>query len=111
MRRLLLVVLLLAGPAVAAERLDLTTPVTTPSGTSWKPDELHLHRQEQVIRAVFLGPAGERKACVWTGAAATTLMTTLNKANLTANTLDKRMLNQAVTDGCLTAGTVSGSPD
>ena len=111
MRGLLLALLLCAPSAQAAERLDLTVAITTPSVTHWTPDELHLGWQQQTIRVLFLGPAGEKKTCVWTGSTATTLMTALNKANLTNNSLHKRLLNQAVTDGCLTAGTVTGSPD
>ena len=115
MKRTLVCLLALAVvftmPAFGAERLDLTSPVTTPTVTSWTPDELHLGWQQQFIRVLFLGPAGEKKTCVWSGSAATTLMVALNKANLTSNSLHKRIINQAVTDGCLTAGTVAGSPD
>ena len=113
MIRLLLVVLLLTSPAVAAERLDLTAPETTPSVTYWRPDEVHLSLDAKNITVVYRGPAGERKTCVWTGADATTKMTALNKANLSAgNSLHKRLITQGqALAGCLGAGTVSGSPD
>jgi hypothetical protein len=62
------------------------------------------------IRAWLVGENGLEKLCQWDGATADTLIIALNKANLTTISLEKRVLNQAVTDGKL-SGTISGSPD
>ena len=55
--------------------------------------------QGDVIRVNYFGPT------------ATSMMTTLNKADLTSNSLHKRVLNTLAGDGKLPAGTVTGSPD
>jgi hypothetical protein len=39
------------------------------------------------------------------------LITALNSANLTANSLVKRILTQLLTDGYVAAGAIAGSPD
>ena len=45
------------------------------------------------------------------GEPATVMMTALNKADLTVNSLQKRILEQLVSDGKLAPGTVTGTPD
>ena len=107
----LLAVLLAPTLVLAAEKLDLTTPVTTPSITDWRPVRIILDRENQHIAVLFRGPAGEAKSCAEVGAAATSTMTALNKANLTSNSLEKRTITWAQGLGCLGAGTVTGSPD
>ena len=92
------------------ERLDLTTPVTTPNQTDWKVDELHFEWTAARITVVLKGTNGERLRHVYMGATASSLMTTLNKANLTTNSLHRRVLTQLVSDGVI-AGTVAGTPD
>jgi hypothetical protein len=47
----------------------------------------------------------------YTGETATNLMIALNKANLTTTSLQKRVIQQLVTDGKLPAGSVTGTPD
>lgn len=96
----------------AVETLNLTTPIAPPSTTTWKVDEIHLRWGAQRVDVRYLGSNGEEKRCAETGAAAVTTMTTLNKANLTSNSLHKRAMTwgQALA-GCLGAGTVSGTPD
>lgn len=93
-----------------AEKLDLTTAVTTPDVTSYRVSQLVLDWDGQHIGIFLVGPNGERRTETYNGSTAKTLMIALNKANLTANSLHKRVLNQLVTDGKL-AGTVSGTPD
>lgn len=44
-------------------------------------------------------------------AAAQTMITALNKANLGVKSLERRVIEQLVSDGKLAAGSVSGSPD
>lgn len=93
-----------------AERLDLTAAVTYPSTTYWRVARLDLNWNQASITIDLVGPNNERKSHQYIGATATTLMVALNKANLTSNSLQKRVLDRLVSDGVL-AGTVSGSPD
>ena len=104
------VLLLAATPAFGAEQLDLATPVTTPDLTAWQVSRLDLDWTGARIVITLRGPNREQKRHDYSGAAATTLMTALNKANLTTNSLHKRILNRLVADGVI-AGTISGVPD
>jgi len=92
-----------------AEQLDLTTPIVA-TRTTYVAQTITLDFPNAVIKAGLLGSDGVVVNIEWTGAAATTLMVALNKANLTTTSLQKRVLQQAVTDGKLPAGTVSGTP-
>ena len=111
MRFMLLALLLLASPVMAAETLTLTAPITTPTITDWRPVKIALDWENQSVQVLFRGPAGESKSCQEVGAAATATMVALNKANLTANSLHKRTITWAQGLGCLGTGTVSGTPD
>jgi|RhiMethySRZTD1v2_1073278.scaffolds.fasta_scaffold576679_2 hypothetical protein len=94
-----------------AEQLDLTAPITYPSTTYYKVAELRLQRESPSSIYVRLkGTNGEHFDHLYEGATALNLIIALNKANLTTNSLEKRILNQLITDGFL-SGTVSGSPD
>lgn len=99
-----------SGPVWAAEQFDLAAPVTPPSITSWRVDELHLQWTARVIEVVLVGPNGERKTHLYTGQTAANLMVALNKANLSTSSLQKRVLERLATDGVI-SGTVSGTPD
>lgn len=96
------------------EQIDLTTPIAYPAPvstvTAWKVDQLFLHWTNPRIRIGLLGPAGERLEVNYFGPTATTLMTTLNKANLSTKSLHKRILEYLVTDGKI-AGTITGAVD
>lgn len=106
------VALLVSGPTWAVEDLTLTSPVTKPNITVWRFDGMSISRSAHNISTTFLEPTtGETKTCTETGAAADTLLSNLNTANLTANSLVKRATNRAITTGCLTAGTIAGTPD
>jgi len=91
------------------EQLDLTAPIVA-TRTTYSVTTLVLDFPLAVIRAGLVGSDGITVNVEWTGAAATTLMIALNKANLSTTSLQKRVLQQAVTDGKLPAGTVSGTP-
>lgn len=91
------------------EQLDLSTPVTTTRNTVVL-QYLQLDWPGQSILARLLGSDGTTLWLTWSGAPAVTLMTALNSANLSIKSLQRRVLEQAVTDGKLTAGTVSGTP-
>jgi hypothetical protein len=93
-----------------AEQLDLTAAIVPPSRTTYSVQQLHLSWDTAVIQAVLKGSDGALVVVGWEGAAATTLMISLNKANLSTTSLQKRVLQQAVTDAKLPAGTVSGTP-
>jgi hypothetical protein len=47
----------------------------------------------------------------YTGADAVTLIRALNKANLSTQSMDNRIMARLLADGKLPSGTVSGSPD
>lgn len=92
-----------------AEQLDLTAAIVA-TRTTYTVGFLTLDFPNAVIQAGLKGSDGAAVTVEWTGAPATTLMIALNKANLTTISLQKRVLQQAVTDGKLPAGTVSGTP-
>jgi hypothetical protein len=75
--------------------------------------------QQSLIRAVFAEvtpgtttfiPGGRTLACEYEGATAEAMLILLNKANLTANTLERRVTTTCQADGKLGAGTISGTP-
>lgn len=95
-----------------AEDLTLTAPITKPAITKWRFNSLHLDRSAPSVSATFLDPTtGETVTCSETGAAATALMSALNTANLSSNSLQKRVLNWAISKGALGAGSIAGTPD
>lgn len=96
-----------------AEKLSLTAPVTpsVPSTNDYSIRSLYFGWEEQLIQIVLRDNNGAVSNYTYSGSAATALMVALNKANLTNNSLHKRVLNQLVTDGKLLPGTVTGAPD
>ena len=104
--------LVLSSSAFAVEDLTLTTPETKPTIAKWRLDQLSINRSAPSVTTVFLEPTtGETRTCTETGSAATTLISNLNTANLTSNSLQKRAINRAQTTGCLGAGAITGTPD
>lgn len=92
-----------------AEQLDLTVPVVA-TRANLVVAYLQLDWPGQSIYARLIGSDGAVVPVSWDGAPAVALMVALNKANLTTTSLQKRILQQAVTDGKIAAGTVSGTP-
>lgn len=94
------------------ESLTLATPEVIPQITNaaYRVGRLDLDWEHATIVVVVIGANGERRAFDYTGAIATTFMTSLNTANLTTQSLHRRILARLVADGKL-AGTVSGTPD
>lgn len=92
-----------------AESLTLTSPANK-SQTKWDINYLTLNWQEAIITVKLTGNNGEIFFHSYTGSTATTMMIQLNKANLTSNSLQKRIFTQLINDG-LIAGSVTGSPD
>jgi len=110
-----------AGDRLAAqEKVTLTTPVFTSAGASeFRLASLYLNRRSSTIKAVFgevtagtvvFIDSGRTLTCDYDGAAADAMMILLNKANLTANSLEKRVTTTCQADGKVPAGTISGTP-
>lgn len=94
------------------EELLLTTPETKPTNTRWRWNSLTLNRSAPSVTATFLEPTtGEQRTCSETGPAALALMSTLNTANLTNNSLQKRVFTWALSKNTFGPGTLSGTPD
>lgn len=110
MRAIVLALVLLAAPVWAAETLTLTVPETTPAITTYSVDSLTLNWTRASIMVVVMGTNGERKTFTYEGASARTIMLALNKADLSALSLQRRILQRLTADGFL-VGTVTGVPD
>jgi len=86
--------------------------LTSPSQiTSYRVMKLFLDWEGQRIKINVKAPSGERIYHTYQGSTAVTLMTALNKMDLTTNSLHKRILERLETDGVLPDGSVTGSPD
>jgi hypothetical protein len=95
-----------------AEQVDLAVPITRPSTTNFKLERLNLDFLTGAIHIQLLGPNGEALSAVYdanTNPTGASLITALNTANLTSNSLAKRIYTRLIADGYL-AGTVSGTP-
>lgn len=103
-----------------AELFTLTTAEVTPAITTdnYRVIYLALHWERAEIVIHLRGDHAELKEFRYGGPSASqadktkalNMMIALNKANLSTNSLHKRILNQLVTDGLL-AGSVTGTPD
>ncbi len=94
-----------------AEQLDLASAEQSAPGTlTWKPVLLHLDWEKATIKVGFRGDNGEYTSIGYEGSDATTLMVTLNKADLSVKSLHRRIMEKAVADGKI-SGTISGTPD
>lgn len=91
--------------------MQLLTLTTPQSVTDYRVDKLKLDWGEAKILVVLKDTQGDSITVGYTGAEATTLMTQLNKADLSTNSLHKRILERLVTDGKISGGSVTGSPD
>ena len=99
----------------AVEQISLTNAyvVNPTSTTKFEVESLYLDRltPEIRIRISTTTAAGYiYREFSYYGSTATSLMNTLNKANLTTNSLYKRIMNQLINDGFL-SGSVLGTPD
>lgn len=93
-----------------AEQLDLTTPIAKPSVAAYTIASLFLDWLGSRIVISIIGSDGTGFVAEYSGAAAVTLMTALNSANLSVKSLYRRILEKLVLDGKLPAGSVSGTP-
>lgn len=104
----LILALVIAGPSFAVEQVNLSSPVTI---SSYKIVMLKLDIREQTITIILHNvDANKDEIFLYTGATALTMMNQLNKANLTTNSLQKRIFERLIADGKL-VGTISGTPD
>lgn len=102
------------------EQLNLTVAEVTPAiNTSiYKVIFINLDWEQQFITIRLRGQNSEIKSFIYGGSnatpaeklKATNMMIALNKANLSIKSLQKRVLEQLVSDGFL-SGTISGVPD
>lgn len=90
------------------EQLDLTSPVSV---TDYRVRKIVLDWAAAIIKIRVVDTTGDESTHTYTGETATTLMTQLNKIDLSTNSLHKRILDRLVADGKLPAGTVTGTPD
>ena len=94
-----------------AEQFNLTTPKLPIGGTTlWTVDNLRLYWGDARIVIGLVGENGEKFSFSYEGTEATSLMVSLNKANLTIKSLHRRIMEKLEADGQLT-GVVSGFPD
>lgn len=102
-----------------AETVTLTAPITKPSQTSIRIERIILDIEQKSIVIQWLGTNNEAGTAAYptpapplsaqpTGAA---LLTALNTANLSANSLVKRVISRLQADGYVPAGTIAGTPD
>lgn len=99
----------LLGHTWAAEQLNLTTPITAPSTTTYKVIFLAMQWPQGQVTIELADENGKTTGYSYNGAEATSLMAALNTANLSVKSLQRRILEKLVSDGKLT-GTVSGTP-
>lgn len=94
-----------------AEQVDLTTAETFTSTTSYKVVLLTFDRLTPMIHIrVQANVSGRFKDFRYESSTALALMNQINKANLTSNSMEKRVLQRLIDDGLL-IGTISGTPD
>jgi hypothetical protein len=108
-RGLLVVIfgLIAAAALIAQERATLTAPEVR-TNSAYRVSRLLLDWDTHAIFITLGGTNGEVKTCQYLGATADTLMIALNKANLTSRSLNQRIFDRIIADGCI-AATVTGS--
>lgn len=95
------------------EQVTLTVAETKPSCTFYKVDAMTFQVTEGRIQLVLIGTNGEKKVVNYgpeTTPTGASLITALNKANLTTRSLNQRIFDRLVADGHL-VGTVAGTVD
>jgi hypothetical protein len=98
----------------AQEIHTLTTPVVIPSTTTIRVQTLYIDIITKTITITWLNNKGEVGSATYdtgTVPTGTQIITALNTANLTSNSLIRRVLTRLATDGHIPAGTVTGTPE
>jgi len=118
-RLIVLIAFLIVTPVPAQESVVLDNPAAVdPGATTFRPFMIHIELLPgpriivglQEWSAGFVD-GGKNITCTWTGTEAHSLIVALNKANLSSNSLEKRIMTQAQASGCLGAGTITGAPE
>lgn len=104
--------LLISTYVFSEEQADLTVPYKPdPSQTTFlKVEALSLDWPDQIIEIRVGDGNGISRRFSYTGDTAKQFMIALNKANLSGNSLQRRILSRLIADGKL-SGTISGVPD
>jgi hypothetical protein len=94
------------------ESLTLTTPETKPAinTTDYRVVFLSLDWEQARITIRVRGTNAESKGFLYEGGTALTLMTALNKIDLSIKSLQRRILERLIADGLL-LGSIAGVPD
>ena len=92
------------------EQLDLTTPTAGPSIVSYKVLRITFGTSPPIIDWTVADNTGASYSGTYSGEQAATMLSALNTANLTTNSLQKRILTQLQADGSLPSGSISGTP-
>jgi hypothetical protein len=104
-----------------AEELTLSTPETKPAVTN-NSYQVIFTTFDWVGQTIVINVRGQNGEMIYTGYGgpmatqaekdeATKLMRTLNTANLSTKSMQKRILEKLVADGKVPSGTVTGTPD
>lgn len=120
----LFLTLLLCGSVFPQEIVTLDAPVGAVTGAaSYRPGDVHFSLIRKTVEIVFYEWDGSSFVhpddggampinCNWSEIDGSVAMTqALNKADLSNNSLLKRIMTQAQTKGCLNTGTISGTPE
>lgn len=102
-----------------AEKITLTTPIAKPSQTTIQLRSLRIDVGAKLVEITWEGNNGEPGAARYLTPApagsglpsGADLISALNTANLTSNSLVRRVLARLQTDGHVPAGTIGGTPE
>jgi hypothetical protein len=102
-----------------AETVTLVTPIVRPPTTSIKIERVVLDIVAKSVYIQWLGDDGSAGSASYptpapagsTQPSGATLLNTLNTANLSSNSLVRRILGRLQTDGYIGTGAVTGTPD
>ena len=103
-----------------AEIITLTAPIIKPNQTSIRLERMVLDIETKSIYIQWIGNNNESGSAVYSTPApidhpsqptGATLLNQLNNANLSSKSLVKRVLERLQTDGYISAGSISGTPD
>jgi hypothetical protein len=104
---------LTAAVLSAQQAVTLTAPEATGTRTGWNVQLLHIEKQGAGWRIVveLVDNLGNVVRDEHTGASAATLLNALNTANLTTNSLLRRILLHVQSEAKIAAGSVTGTPE
>lgn len=124
MRKLLLLILLAVSLSLfflsAEEKVTLTAPIQVDAGIAdLRATELRLSWSRQNIQ-IWLSPIDASGAIIpgraplffeYNGSTASNLLKTLNTANLSIKSLQRRIIEKLQADGLIGPGLITGSPE